>query len=94
MAHLDDYVCGNPPRPVVLSHCESRCSNYIKEAFMNSHALLESYAILRGCEVLLKAFYKQLDALYQRFQLDRAKESDEYALSMVIELSNAYLASG
>lgn len=90
MAHLDDYICNNPPQPVILSHYEARGSAYIIEAFMKSHVPLEPVAILGSCSVLLKAFCKQLNTLYQKFRLQRIKESDEYALNMVIELGNDY----
>ncbi len=92
MAHLDDYICNRPPRAVVLSHYETRGSEYIIKAFMNSESPLEPAAILRSCEVLLRAFLTQLDTLYQRFPIDRSRESDEYALNMVLELSREYLS--
>lgn len=92
MAHLDDYFRNNPPRAVALSHYENRGSDYIVKAIMDSDAPLQPDAILKSCNILLTAFLKQMDLLYQKFRFERIKESDEFALKMVMELSKEYLS--
>ncbi len=91
ISHLDDCLSNNPPRAVVLSHYESRGKEYILEAFRKSYGPPEPRSIIASCEILLKAFLKQLDMLYGKFPLERSKQSDKYALNMVLELSKAYV---